>query len=124
MKHLKYILFSVMILCSTGVFAQSTTGELDRFKNESLIQVNDVQLFPNPSIDYLNIKIDNFDLEGVKIVVHNIIGNTVVVNTEETGIGEYRLKVEDLTPGYYLVSIRDVNNVYRKTFKFLKREKF
>lgn len=112
----------VISFCSLGVFAQSTTGELDRFKNESLIQANEVQLFPNPSVDVLNIKIDNFNLEGVKIVVHNIIGNIQEVDVEEVGVGQYQIRVKDLNPGYYLVSIRDEKNIFRQTQKVLVRQ--
>ncbi|MEL7004392.1 MAG: T9SS type A sorting domain-containing protein [Bacteroidota bacterium] len=120
MKHLKYILFAVMIFCSLGAFAQSSTGELERFKNESLVQANDVQLFPNPSVDYLTVRIENFDLKEVNLVVYNIIGNVVEVTSEEVGEGEFRVKVEDLTPGYYLISIRD-DQFFQETYKFLKR---
>lgn len=109
-----------MVSCSLGAFAQSSTGELDRFKNESLVQSNHVQLFPNPSTDFLTVKIENFDLKEVNIVVHNIIGNAVDVTTEEIGKGEYRVKVEDLNPGYYLISIRD-DKYFREAYKFLKR---
>lgn len=121
MKHLKVILFSAMIFCSMGAFGQSQTGELDRFKDESLVQYNNIQLFPNPSIDYLNIRIDNYNMKETKLVVYNIIGNIVKVDTEELGEGQFRIKVEDFVPGYYIVRISDEQGFFEEAYKFLKR---
>ncbi|MEQ8926794.1 MAG: T9SS type A sorting domain-containing protein [Fulvivirga sp.] len=120
MKFLKYIsIILVIALASADCFAQS--GELNRFRNESLSVTNEIKLFPNPSVDFLEVKIDNSTLENVSFTVHNIIGNIVNVEVEKVSDDKFRLRVEDLSPGYYLLAIKDEQNVFKETYKFLKR---
>ncbi len=102
-------------------FAQSSTRELDRFSNESLETKNEVKIFPNPSTDYLEVKIVNSTLENASFTVHNIIGNVVNTEIEPIGENEFRIRVKDLAPGYYLLAIKDDKNIFKETYKFLKR---
>ncbi len=121
MKFWKYIgMVLLMASASLKVYAQ-TSGELNRFSNESLSAKNEVRLFPNPTIDYLEVKINNATIEHANFTVHNIIGNVIRVEVEEMADNQYRLRVEDLAPGYYLLAIKDDNNVFKETYKFLKR---
>lgn len=121
MKFLKYIsILFIVVLVSAQGFAQGS-GELDRFENESLSIKNEVKLFPNPSVDYLEVRINNSTIENATFTVHNIIGNIVKVEIEHVAESEYRLRVEDLAPGYYLLAIKDDQSLFKETYKFLKR---
>jgi len=53
--------------------------------------------------------------------VHNILGNTLEVETEVVDEHEIKLKVKELATGYYFVSVRDEQANLRGTYKFLKR---
>lgn len=121
MKFAKYLLITLLIAGVGQVSFAQNTGELNRFSNESLSVKNEVKLFPNPTTDYLEIKINNATFENATLTVHNIIGNTVEVETELVGENNYRIRVKDLAPGYYLLAIKDENNVFKETYKFLKR---
>ncbi len=112
------IVFFTMLAAGEGF---SQTGELDRFPNQELEDINSIQLFPNPTIEFLNVKIINSTLESPSVVVHNIIGSEVEVEVNEVRAGEFLLKVKDLKPGYYLVAIRDDKGAFSETYKFLKR---
>ncbi|MDX1629658.1 MAG: T9SS type A sorting domain-containing protein [Fulvivirga sp.] len=117
-----YRLFAVIIIICLGIPAMSqSVGELDRFGNEQIERTNKVQLFPNPSVDFLNVTIVNSDLEHVKFQVHNIIGNLIEVEIEKTDDNQYKINVEDLPAGYYLLAIKDEEKHFRETYKFLKR---
>lgn len=121
MRKFKYIALVVFIaFVGSNVYAQSD-GELNRFRNENLTIKNDVKIYPNPSVDFLQVKIENTDLESISFTVHNIIGNTVNVDIQQLGNNEFRLRVEDLAPGYYLLAIKDDKNLFKETYKFLKR---
>lgn len=121
MKFLKYIsIFLVIALASTNVLAQSN-GELDRFGNEELSTKNVIKLYPNPSVDYLEVKINNSTIENASITVHSIIGNVVNVEIEKLANDEFRVRVEDLAPGYYLLAVKDDQNIFKETYKFIKR---
>jgi len=114
------IILLMVALIGAPSLAQSV-GELDRFEGEQLEKRNEVKLFPNPTVDYLNVHIANSDLSDVKFTVHNIIGNTVEVAIEKVDESNFKVKVEDLPTGYYLLAIKDKNNHFRETYKFLKR---
>lgn len=120
-KYLLTLLSALMItLVGTASFAQS--GEVNRFKNESLEpKTNVIKLFPNPTIDFITVSIDNATLAKVGFTVHNIIGNVVYSEIEKVGEQEYKINVKDLPPGYYLLAIRDEQGYFKETYKFLKR---
>jgi len=80
-----------------------------------------IQLYPNPTTDFLNIKFEIPCANRVKLALHSIIGNIMDVETEILDENEIQLKVRDLPAGYYLLSIRDPETSVRSTFKFLKR---
>lgn len=83
--------------------------------------IKNVQLYPNPSIDYLHIKFENPIAKTTKLVVHSIIGNQIELESEIVDEYEVRLKVKELNTGYYILAVHDQNNNTKGTFKFLKR---
>lgn len=80
-----------------------------------------VSIFPNPAIEYLNVKFDEPIARKALLTVHNVIGNTVDVEKETIDEHEIRLKVKDLPVGYYLLAVRDEDSNSRSMIKFLKR---
>ena len=116
----KTILVLGLIILGFGAFAQSSR-DFSSFGNELLDQKNTVEIYPNPSVDFLNVKIENSNLEKTELVVHSIIGSRFKVEIEKTEDAQYKIDVRDLPPGYYLLSIKDPVTEFSKTFKFLKR---
>jgi hypothetical protein len=80
-----------------------------------------VHLFPNPAIEYVNVKLDQFPAENVQITVHSIIGNELQVQTEVLDENVIQVKVKDLAAGYYFLAVKDEESNFRGTYKFLKR---
>lgn len=80
-----------------------------------------IQMFPNPASEYLHVKIEGVNVANLQIAVHNIIGNVVTSEVELVGEYEFRLRVKDLTTGYYLLAMRDEGSSFKGTYKFLKR---
>ena len=113
------LLFSISFI-SFGAFAQ-TGGDFTSFGNELLELKNKVEIYPNPSVDFLNVKINNADLNKTELVVYSIIGSKYQVEIEKTEEYQFKIDVRDLPPGYYLLSIKDPQSDFSKTFKFLKR---
>ena len=120
MKKFTYLFFiGCLLAISSTSFAQ--VGELTRFSNDQLINRNEIKLYPNPTIEFLKVKINNSTLKSPSIVIHNIIGNLIEAEVRPIGDSEYMIKVKDLAPGYYLVAIRDDQGSFKETYKFLKR---
>lgn len=83
--------------------------------------IKQVQVYPNPAIEFLSLKFEAPQAKKVKLTVHNILGNTLEVETEVVDEYEIKLKVKELATGYYFVSVRDEQANLRGTYKFLKR---
>lgn len=80
-----------------------------------------VHLFPNPATEFVDVRLDAFAAENVRLTVHNIIGNELAVETEILEENLIRVKVKDLASGYYLLAVKDEDSKFRGTYKFLKR---
>ena len=111
------LVFGILVLAFTS-YGQSGQ-DFSSFGDELL--VNKIEIYPNPSVDFLNVQIKNSDLSKTVLIIHSIIGNKFEIEAENVGPDEYRLDVRDLPQGYYLLSIKDANSKFSKTFKFLKR---
>jgi hypothetical protein len=62
-----------------------------------------------------------FAVQDVTLTVHNIIGNVMSVESEVIDEHEVRIKVKDLSAGYYLIAIKDNSDRFQGTYKFLKK---
>jgi len=118
MKHF-LLVFGLLILTLSG-YAQSGQ-DFPSFGDEFLAQKNKIEIYPNPSVDFLNVQIENSNLTSTTLVIHNIIGNKYEVKVEVVGTNQYKVDVRDLPAGYYLLSVKDTPTNFSKTFKFLKR---
>lgn len=81
-----------------------------------------VQIYPNPvqNDDFLHVRVDNISLEGVKVSLHNIIGNEMRVEKDLLDEHTLRIKVKDLATGYYLIGLNDDKQKLKGIYKFLK----
>jgi type IX secretion system substrate protein len=116
----KFLLFLGFIAVTMSSYAQSGS-DFPAFGDEFLTQKNKIEIYPNPSVDFLNVQIENSDLNKTTLVVHNIIGSKFELEIENVGEDKYRVDVRNLPPGYYLLSVKDATSNFSKTFKFLKR---
>lgn len=121
MRNLNLILsFSLLLFLSSTAFGQ--TQEILAFANpEKTDLAKAITVYPNPAVDYVNIKLSTLDASTTKIVVYTILGNEIQVEKETVHDHEVKLKVKDLATGYYLIAVRDEQLQFKATYKFLKR---
>ena len=116
----KYLL--VLSLMLFGLAGYSQTGkDFPTFGNELLTTVNKIEIFPNPSTDYINVVVNNSNLSNTTMIVHNVIGSRFEVKSEEIADDNFKIDVRDLPAGYYLLSVKDPTTGFSETYKFLKR---
>ena len=121
MKTVKKLVLLISFMAfSLAGFAQGE-GELDRFASSTMDGQNKVSLYPNPTVDYLQVKIENSNLKDAKILVYNILGNEVEAELREKEDDTYIIDVSNLPAGYYFLAIRDEKAYFRETYKFVKR---
>ena len=116
MRGIKTIVFGVLVVFVTQ-FAVAQSH--DSFAAVGADPIKTVKIFPNPATEYLSIKFETPIAKSVKVTLHNIIGNSLDVESEIIDEYELRLKVKDLPTGYYLLALKDEGNA-RGSMKFLK----
>lgn len=80
-----------------------------------------VKLFPNPAPEYLYVQLGGLEANKVKLALHNIIGNETAAEVEQVDEHQLRVRVKDMAPGYYFLTVKDDSSKFRGTYKFLKR---
>jgi hypothetical protein len=114
-------IFFVLALAVLGLSAQAQQKDEVTSYGTPQLDLKSVSIFPNPAIEFLNVRFENPIAKKAKLTVHNVIGNAVEVESETIDEFEIRLKVKDLPVGYYLLAVRDEESNSRSTIKFLKR---
>ncbi|CAN5141846.1 hypothetical protein BH23BAC1_BH23BAC1_01340 [soil metagenome] len=110
----------LMILTCNLALAQTSGGEGNVFENQELQFTNVVEIFPNPTSDFLHVTIKESTMSSVRFEMYNIIGNVLRVEYEQVGSNKFKIPVKDLASGYYMLIIKDDDTRYRKAFKFMK----
>ena len=122
-----YSLLFILVFCIINVsLAQDSQidgkrSELPQIKKESLQPSLDVELYPNPAVEFLNITLKNSQLKDVQFEMYNVIGNKMKFELETVNGINYKINVKDFNPGYYLLILRDPITRYNKAFKFRKQ---
>jgi hypothetical protein len=83
-------------------------------------QINKIELYPNPAVDYLVAEIKNSNLKDVSFELHSMIGNRISITHEILGENRFRISLDGYAAGYYFLVVRDEYSKFKKAFKFLK----
>ncbi len=96
------------------IYVSDATPKNLRIIDNALLSVNEfalsnfkVQLFPNPTVDTLNIKIKNAKIETLNISIYNTLGKTVLEKEYSVSSTNFQIKLNtnNLTSGLYHVVI-------------------
>ena len=80
-----------------------------------------VKLYPNPAVEYLTVRFETPQAKKAKFVLHNIIGSQVETESEVIDDFEVRIKVKDLSTGFYLLLVHNEETGLKGAYKFLKK---
>lgn len=85
------------------------------------IELSDIQLgisaYPNPTTDFLTLKIDNHDFKDLELQLYNSQGR--MLRQETLLYQETQIEMQNLAPATYFVRITE-NNQIIKNFKIIK----
>ena len=112
---------AILIILGTFITVQGQSEVPLASAGATLEEAIQVDLYPNPATDLINIRVADNSTQKLSFEVHNIIGNKIDVVVEELAPGNFQIQIQDLTPGYYLLSVRAEESNKRKVHKFLKR---
>lgn len=118
-SHFRWIALIVLTFSVFSVSAQNG-GIASRTANNSDDKVK-VEIFPNPTSDFLNIDLSKLDLQKPQLEIRSIIGLKMTVNVEDNGPKKYKVDVQSFPRGYYLVLVRDDRSKFQQTVRFSKK---
>ena len=122
MRNLNLILsFSLLLFLSGAAFGQNQEAVAYVPEKTDFDLSKSITVYPNPAIDYINIKLSTLEAATAKITVYTILGSELQVEKETVNDHEVRIRVKDIAAGYYLIAIRDEQIHFKATYKFLKR---
>lgn len=123
----KLLLFALTYLLLFGIaadaqpaFNDEQSADLSYIQDDQILTKNKIEIFPNPAVENVFVKIENSELENVEIELFNIIGNSLSFEMEEIEQNNFKIKVGDFPPGYYLLIIKDPVKRFNQAFKFHK----
>lgn len=103
------------------VFSVSAQSErLARVNNNGNDKIK-VEVYPNPTSDYLNIDLSDLKLQKPKIEIRSIVGTPMRIKLEKNGTGKYKIDVQSFARGYYLVLVMDDRSKFQQTVRFSKK---
>ncbi|MBO6662269.1 MAG: T9SS type A sorting domain-containing protein [Roseivirga sp.] len=104
--------------------AFSVSAQTQALANRTSTDPNEklkVEIFPNPTSDFLNIDLSNLNLKKPQLEIRSIIGTKMAVNVEDNGPKKYKVDVQSFPRGYYLVLVRDDRSKFQQTVRFSKK---
>lgn len=113
---LTFLIFTTFSLVG---MAQSLQ-DMPSFENQEIKVRNLIEIYPNPTTDFIHVEIKESEFNSVGFEMYNIIGNTIKVSYEQVRKDLYKIPVKDLASGYYMLIVKDDETRYRKAFKFMK----
>jgi hypothetical protein len=117
MNALKTIVIVMIGLLS----AQIVLGQVKDEGFSGIYPVRTVQVYPNPTTEFLTVKFESPVAKKSKFMIHNIIGNEIELEPEAIDEYEVRIRVKDLHEGYYFLTVQNEHATSKSTYKFLKR---
>ncbi|NVK85457.1 MAG: T9SS type A sorting domain-containing protein [Cytophagia bacterium] len=118
-SHFRWIALLVFMFSAFAVSAQSKAlASSTSNNNDDKVKV---EIFPNPTSDFLNIDLSKLDLQKPQLEIRSIIGLKMSINVEDNGPKKYKVDVQSFPRGYYLVLVRDDRSKFQQTVRFSKK---
>ncbi len=118
------LFFSVSIASAQAVLDGDRAPQATSFQaDNSNILKPKIDVFPNPAVENIFVRIDSHELGKVDFELFNIIGTSIKIETEEIEKNYFRIGVKELPAGYYLLMVKDPVKRFNQAFKIHKANK-
>lgn len=82
--------------------------------------VDQINLYPNPVVNYLNIRFKKNESVNYQLQLFDINGKQIIKTSLNSQNNNHKLDVSLLSNGIYVLSISSVETNYKKSFKIIK----
>ena len=116
-----FLFIIIQLSFGQDISIDGSKSEVPKLNTESLQIETEIELYPNPAIDFLTVTLKNSQLKDVRFEMYNIIGNKLKLELDKVSSDSYKINVKEFHSGYYLLIIKDPISRYNKAFKFRKQ---
>ena len=116
-----FLFIVIQLSYGQDISIDGSKSEVPKLNTESLQIETEIELYPNPAIDFLTVTLKNSQLKDVRFEMYNIIGNKLKLEQDKVSSDSYKINVKEFHSGYYLLIIKDPISRYNKAFKFRKQ---
>ncbi|PKN95595.1 MAG: hypothetical protein CVU43_24405 [Chloroflexi bacterium HGW-Chloroflexi-5] len=104
---------------SSGVITEGIQQPYEIFEIEAIDEAGNISLsvYPNPTVDFLTLEINDFDLSTLSFRLSDIQGKVLL--EKEITESKSNIPMENLTSATYFLTVSDKNGMI-KTFKIIK----
>ena len=88
---------------------------------DPLTKLMDLQIYPNPAIDIINILIENQDTKYIRLELYSIDGKLVTNEQWENTGSAYQFQLNRFSSNQYILKVIDLDNGISNSFKIIKR---
>ena len=120
-----YSVGQVVYTTNTGISGSVSQGVQQPFEISVVTGIEEakdiflnVSAYPNPTTDYLELKVENLQLSELSYKLYDISGK--VYQNKEIGNGITKIEMQNLPQGIYFIKVIDTKNKEFKTFKIIK----
>jgi hypothetical protein len=117
------LFLSVLIARAQSAVGDEKSIESSAFHNDKTLQKTKVEVFPNPAVDNVFVRIESHEFDKVDFELFNIIGTSMKIDIEEIEKDYFRIGLKELPTGYYLLMVKDPVKRYNQAFKIHKTSK-
>ena len=117
---MRRFVLSVFLALSAITFAIAQSSSA-RGIPEQFDLSKEVQVFPNPAIEYVHVRLESVKAEKVKVTLHNILGSEVPAETELVSEHELKVWVKELSAGYYFLALKEEQSGLHRIYKIVKK---
>lgn len=89
--------------------------------NDPLVKSIDLEIYPNPAIDFINIEIKNTEVKSVRLELYNIDGALITNEQWENTGAPYKVQLNRFSANQYILKVIDLDTKNLSTFKIIKR---
>lgn len=114
-------LLSIIVMMFAVLSLSGQTRAVANANTENSDDKVKVEIFPNPTSDFLNIDLSKLDLQKPQLEIRSIIGLKMQAVVEDNGVKKYKVDVQSFPRGYYLVIVRDDRSKFQQTLRFSKK---
>ena len=114
------LLLILFTFCFVGWVNGQQRPHVANVNGEVIKKDYQVELYPNPAAEFLNIKSSGDNFEDAEFQIVSLIGNRVRTTVEKIDNSQYRIPVQQYAAGHYILIIKDNATLYRRAFKFQK----